>query len=271
MYRINIPKNLEKYESKAQEVSKDLIKNGILTFELLAKSEKNNAIKELYLIYNPHHSDIHIDINFFESNKDIYQLYPSQFTLLGNSMQLFMVFCTQNRSLKIREDLLFFNKNSKIQSKLNSLQKKYQIANEFENEYSEKIEELVLTSDILEEKTVFMDIENLPEFENKLIEVDEQYYRITSRNQGNIKMEIIDFKVSETIVKVGLTFNNSGEKNFMFENIKFKFSDNITEKIIQLETIFKVKKKSSKDLFFEIPVNEIKCFDLRSLKIKVVY
>ncbi len=260
---IQIPKQLEKYQSDINKASKYIQDNSQISLKQVGKTKNESFYKELYLISNPFFSDINININHFKSEKDVYKMEPSGFILKARTIQAFFVYSASPDKLELNEDLVEYDFKMNIEKNLIDLSKHYQIKTNFSNKESI----LIHAKNPSYSETHVLDLEKLDLDTNKFYKYNDKYKQYIELKIKKIKSHKKHYIFETTLTN--LLKNKNIEINSIF--IQFSSDDHPKAVSINIHKTIKVKANSYKVIKIEIEKKKFKKINMKNTHINIVF
>ena len=250
---LEIPKKLEGYTNDLKKQTKFINqkKQKIILIQI-AKSESNDQIKSLYMIYNPFPMDLSINQNSFINSENLYKMYPSQFVVSPNTAHAFVAFIAHDEILQMDEKIFLIILKSSLNSRINRMRKL-----DMREKYQESLIFQINPKSIELSNTMKLDA-LLPQHKSKDL----------LSNDVSVKLEqLLEDKVNY-ILKLKFV-NNSDLKNVEIKKIKMKLFDTKHKFFINLNQYFQIKPMSTKNMTIFIDKKELSEVIFEDLEIKI--
>ncbi len=255
---IEIPNNLLRYKNDIEIHANELLKQKVISLKLVGQTKSENAYKELYIMHNPHMNNLSINLNCFNSNKDVFKMYPSEFVIESGNIQAFLVVSQNDIQLQLDDSIVAYEYKTEIERSITNLVKKYQLQSEYKKPKA-KIE-LVKDPDI--SKTIAL-TSNLSSF-------DEEFYKLKKDNKSNIKFHIKSVKKKNDSEIVNCIVKNTSKTNLIIEHIKIRFLDEENELIVNMHKPIKLKGRTLKNINLSIPNSKFSDININRASIRVL-
>lgn len=279
---LNIPVKLEMYIDQIKNQTKHLKNQDRITLLKLGETKNPDAVKLLYVIYNPFPTAVKIDCNSFTKESRLYKMYPTEFSVSPDTAAAFVCFVTSGSEIIFNEEKFLNQMRNSIKTKLIKLDEtinhEYNQSNLIKIEPTEvSFDETILLNEFISAKSKTDKLDSNLEFNDKNLQQNEnielkniEYLQFVPKYDKLINVILEDISLVADDVDFRLKFENlSDDIHFKMDGFRLKMSDYESKIIIDAKSSFTLKSKTSKITNIKITKNKFNLINYEKLQLKI--